>query len=154
MAEKREWWPEDFVDEAMPEGRDSPDAWLAGAVQRPDGWLIRSGEEDEGVGVRVALGEVLDFVWCERHGEVEVTFKEGGGWTAHGPVPDGYNWCRIAGDQDTLQGSLDELAAEAAAGDYLGRQAVQFATWSESVPHRLVGSVGRLLFIPLEYGHG
>lgn len=76
----RFWWPVDMVDEGMPEGRATPQAWLspeADGVTR-----LRDELDDErDVLATLAPGEVCAFFYMDRLGAAEVTIMPDGTWT-------------------------------------------------------------------------
>nr|WP_295465293.1 hypothetical protein [Mesorhizobium sp.] len=82
-APSREWWPDALVDEVMPAGRATPQAWLAPGR---DG-VTRAKDEDDtegGVIITLSPGEVLAFVYSEKRGSAEITVMPDGTWKGPG----------------------------------------------------------------------
>lgn len=91
----RKWWPAEYMDEVMPTGRDSPDAWL---IKLPDGGFevaspyhgsdISSDQEAEAEWRYKPLtnGERVDFTYYDDLGDVEVTVNPDGSYELHGSI--------------------------------------------------------------------
>lgn len=158
----RQYWPECWLDESMPAGRAEPSGFI---VETPDGLTIGyaagagDASDDERRVYRIGVGEgdIVKFRFCDDVGELDVTFNADGTYSAAGPVP-AHNWCRLGFDQDTLQQSLDALAkAIAGTSDELDRidldgqptQTVEFAYWSDPLPHKLTKTAAGWRFEPV-----
>ncbi|RWO57265.1 hypothetical protein [Mesorhizobium sp.] len=75
----RKWWPAALFDESMPPGRAEPQAWLKPTVAGVT--IIRSDDDPEG-GVVTTLepSEIVEFVWHEERGSVDITLMPDGTW--------------------------------------------------------------------------
>ncbi len=71
-----------------------------------------SGEDRDMHNQPLAVGDVIEFVSCERLPDVEVTFRPDGSYDLHGAIPPGHNVVIVDGDIDTLQQSFDELVSD------------------------------------------
>ena len=107
------------------------------------------------------VGDVVQFMCCDRLDDVEVTFRRDGTHVVHGEVPKEHNWCRLIGDQETMQGSFDDLAKAVTGQKVDGlididlfhgseeteqRISVQFARWSDRLPHKFIINDGKPAF--------
>jgi hypothetical protein len=138
FSHTRRWWPHFLIDEVTPEGRISPEAWLA-----PDEngvTTLHWGDEPEsGVAGKLIPGEVVEFMWQEDRGSVDILLMPNGSWslddtrdggtidmfTGQAIVPpppstmiDQANWFAAADDFETCMDSMDSFAeAYAECGD-------------------------------------
>ncbi|MER8811415.1 hypothetical protein [Mesorhizobium sp. M0965] len=80
----RRWWPAALFDESMPAGRAEPQAWLAPTVVGVT--IIRSDDDPEGgVVTTMEPAEIVEFVWHEKRGSVEITLMPDGTWRLDDP---------------------------------------------------------------------
>lgn len=140
-----DWWPAYMVDERMPQPEASPSAWIREALG--DKWLIAEREEDRdlyGDGEisplrqTVAPGEIVDFMYCERHGTIRVRLIDGKSFEAIDAVPAGANAFNIAFDFEACGDTLEEAVGHALRepGQYGAEIEVACTTWSDYMPHR------------------
>lgn len=157
----RRWWPEEVLDEIMPPGLDSPDRFICAAADAAggEGWrldypaAVGADDGERGLFTRpLTVGDIVNFACCDDLGMARLRFwrlppPDGAAFVALDPLPENFNWCRIAGDQDTLAENLDDLAAwlsdNEAYVDYFAAGAadtfvldVEFARWSVPLPHK------------------
>lgn len=77
-VERRQWWPYRFLDESMPHGRDTPDAWLCRLDDGAPAYGIPG--DNDGYGPKaLAEGEVIEFTACDTVGSALLTFDADGG---------------------------------------------------------------------------
>lgn len=166
FSHTRLWWPGFLVDEVMPDGRATPEAWL-----EPDeaGVTAVYWEEDGKLIGTLTPGETVAFIWHERRGTVTIRVMPDGSWSLDdarcprttdmfdgeaAPTPPAAdiasaNWFADPGDYETMAHSIDEFAANHAenagpldpAGDVV---AVTMGFWSEKV-HFVVSADGKSL---------
>ncbi len=130
--EALKWFPQDYVDEVSPPGRDSPEAWL---IDTPDGAAIDKADP-EGAVMTITDGETIDFVTCEDLGTANLHLAPDG-HSLDRPEPAGAEQCCITGDFDALGDSLDGLVKWMRENDYdPGVYEIAFYTWSNSIPLR------------------
>lgn len=80
----RKWWPAALFDESMPPGRAEPQAWLAPTVAGVT--IIRDEDDPEGgVVATMEPTEIVEFVWHEERGSVEITLMPDGTWSLDDP---------------------------------------------------------------------
>ena len=132
VDDDRQWWPEFMADEVMPPGRASPADWIDAEPKLDgDGSLVIGGEN---YNRSFGPGDVINFIWSEPRGMVEVTFKSDGSYLVVGGEPADYTNCWIPCDTDTVSGDLEELAKtmqEYLVGEAAeGTEVVGFAKWS------------------------
>lgn len=151
----RLWWPSFLVDELMPDGRATPEAWLA-----PDGAGVTAvyWEEDGKLIGTLAPGETVGFIWHEKRGTVTIRVMPDGTWSLEAarcpatadmfdgaPMPQppaadiaSASWFADPNDYDTVVHSMDEFASNHArytgpvdpAGDDV---VVEMGFWSEKI---------------------
>ncbi len=154
MSDELEWYPAHLVDESCPPPKKSPEEFLF--VQ--DGhWQLgyapadtRILDEDrETCNHGVMVGEVIDFVSCERLGEIEATIRRDGTFDLHGDIPKSYNVVVANHDTDLLYQSVDDLIAAIKKPDAFfnpsefifegsetsARVVLSFANWSDPLPY-------------------
>lgn len=165
----REWYPADLVDEACPPARSTPDDFIVSFDDDHGVYQLgyKLGDEDiteeevDTYNQPLHLGDVVHFMCCDRLDDVEVTFRRNGTHEAHGIIPPEHNWCRLDGDQDSLNDTFQGLV-ECATGhpkdsffgmslfadnqDTEQRIPVQFARWSDRIPHRFIMKDGKPAF--------
>ncbi|MER8556095.1 hypothetical protein NKH37_28745 [Mesorhizobium sp. M1217] len=83
----RKWWPAALFDESMPPGRVRAEDWLSPTLSGVT--MIRNEDDPEG-GVVATLEpcEVVEFVWHEERGSVEITLMPDGTWLLDDPRDD------------------------------------------------------------------
>ena len=157
----RQWWPNELVDEIMPPGRATPQAWL-----KPDASGITQiyGDDDEKtVLARLEPGSVVEFLWMEKRGSVDIQLMPDGTWSlddsrdtgtidmftgqAAAPLPpsariEDANWFATAGDYETKMDSMDSFAGCYAEMDpFIDPKGlpvtVDMAFWSDPVKFRV-----------------
>ncbi len=74
-APTREWYPVDLIDEFTPDGRASPEAWLAFLDPNKQGLLD---EDDEWLAEHYAPGLPIKFQWVEPRGTMRITVNPDG----------------------------------------------------------------------------
>src|SRR4051794_5518007 len=107
MSDDLEWYPADLVDEACPPAKASPAAF---AFFEGGEWHLgyeagdrRILDEDREVYNRVIKpGSVIEFVSCQRLGEIEATVTRDGTVALRGTAPTQYNVVVINGDGELL----------------------------------------------------
>ena len=76
-VERRRWWPHHYLDESMPHGRATPDAWLCRLDDGAHAYGIPG--DDYGYGPKaVAEGEIVEFSACDTLGSALLTFDADG----------------------------------------------------------------------------
>jgi len=143
---QREWWPSDYADEVMPPGRESPSAWIRGP--RGDTYELAGADDDIEGAERdddhpriVRPGEVIDFVWCESLGTVEVTIFPDGAHRVHGVVPAHATHFWLAGDPESLAHDIPSFVRRYRETEDVPepvRETVRLAQWSAEIPHVLI----------------
>jgi hypothetical protein len=112
-----EWWPYALMDEAMPAGRDNPDAWLD---TLPDGRPFLAGGDDDGrlESQPLADGERVEFIRCDTYGQAELVIRRDGSWSVETPMPpEAEQVCALGGWQvdslaETVEDCVDRLKEE------------------------------------------
>ncbi|GEP12288.1 hypothetical protein [Methylobacterium gnaphalii] len=146
----RKWWPDAYLDEIMPAGRETPDGWLF----RLDDGAHRCGcrpeeHEDWFPAFAVAEGEVVEFSPCNDHGTSELTIC-GEDYLFDPPLPAGASiW--IPGDTDTVSDNPAEFVAQLR--EIEGSEAminVKVAVWLDSVRLRFTALGGPPRFVVAE----
>ncbi|MER9870264.1 hypothetical protein NKJ35_24355 [Mesorhizobium sp. M0136] len=169
----RKWWPAAMFDESMPPGRVRAEDWLSPTVSGVT--IIRNEDDPEG-GVVATLepSEVVEFVWHEPRGSVEITLMPDGTWSLDDPRDDrtvdmfqpealpaepadlppsariaASNWFAWDEDYETCMDTMDEFAK--ALADMSApvaadgvRITVDMGYWSQGVKFR-VSADGRML---------
>lgn len=146
----RRWWPECLVDEVMPEGRTSPEAWLKPGADGVTAFLWDDEEAEQRVVATAAPGSTVAFLWYEDRGRVRVRIIADGSWSFDGDgraagVPDLFTGevmaelpaarvedathFFIAGDWETCADSMDELARNFADFDPPGPEGATVEVW-------------------------
>lgn len=103
-----EWWPENLVDEVMPEGKAAPEDWVE------DGHLVTPGSDGDGNDIerrhKLADGERVKFFRCAEHGRAVVTVASGGTAHCEAEMPAGADQCCImeGWQMETSSGSVLE----------------------------------------------
>ena len=154
MSGERTYWPEFLVDEIMPDGHDSPNDWIGNPPNiDADGCLIVGTDH---LTRSVAVGDVLNFCWCEPRGMlVPVTFFADGSYEVTGGEPDDYMTCWAPADIDSISNTLKDLAEyivdveDLQLGDDV-EHPVTFSKWSvDAEPWQLIRTGEGLSFTPL-----
>ncbi|AGN34418.1 hypothetical protein [Rhizobium sp. P007] len=73
MTSEKTWYPTFMIDEDLPEGKSSPEAWLPFLTQ-----------EEAGQPAMFNAGDILAFEFVERRGNIEITINPDG---SHGNAP-------------------------------------------------------------------
>ena len=168
MANDLEWYVADMVDEACPPSKASPEdyaffdgeRWILGYA--PDDKRVLD-EDREACNRAIAAGDVVEFMTCERMGEIEATLRRDGSYTPHGEPPRGYDVVIVNGDSDLLYHSLEDLMRAITApnewcnpaelifeGDAdTERVTLDFAAWSDPLPHLFEVVDGKPAFRPV-----
>lgn len=151
---RRTWYPDAYLDEIMPAGRATPDAWL---FQLDDGALRcgchPDGKEADFQAFAVAEGEVVEFSACDDLGTSVLTVAEDGSYRFDPPPPAGaILW--ETGDGDTQADSPEEYVQFARDGGYLpepGEPAeIRVAVWSDTTRLRFTAQDGPPRFVVAE----
>lgn len=167
MSDDLEWYPADLVDEACPPAKASPAAF---AFSDGGEWHLgyeasdrRILDEDRDVCNRVIKpGSVIEFISCQRLGEIEASIHRDGTLTLRGTVPSQYNVVIVDGDSDLLYEDLAEFVAAIKStdpfcnpADYLFEEGdvaevmFSFADWSDPIPHLFEIVDGKPVFSPV-----
>jgi len=84
FAETRQWWPNDLVDEVMPPGRATPQAWLS-----PDASGVTTihadNDDDKTALASIQPGSEVEFLWYENRGSAEILLMPDGTWSLADP---------------------------------------------------------------------
>ena len=149
----RRWLPSEWMDEVIPEPRDSPSAWI---FKSDDGsYSVADNETAYGsqdlAGAPLAEGDVVEFSWTEDHGQQTVSFNGAGGWTLAGAEPTATPGSTMLYieiyNAENMTDSLDELCRSEMERDPSAHDIeVSFYAWSDaSVRHVFHGGV----FVPV-----
>jgi hypothetical protein len=163
-----EWYPADWIDESCPPAKKAPAEF---AFFDGEGWQLGYSQQDnladdaEQLNAPLAPGDVVNFITCERLGEVEITLRRDGSYDLHGAtIPRGHNSLCIDGDSDTIHESFDALieAIKTEPVDHFhichlifpdgvdaDRFQVSFANWSDLLPHLFEVEDGKPVFRPV-----
>lgn len=90
--DRRLWWPEAFVDEVMPPGRATPDAWL---TRLSDGAHAIAGDEERELDpIRLTEGMEVAFLQQDTLGRARLTFEDDGKvtWSPAPPPECNFLW--------------------------------------------------------------
>ncbi|ULK98871.1 hypothetical protein [Bradyrhizobium sp. I71] len=166
----REWYPVDWVDETCPPAKASPADFIIqidGGFQL--GYVAAGDAATENFSAHYAdlynrplsIGEVVEFISCDRLGDVDVTLRRDGTYELHGMLPRVYNALIVDGDIDTLCDSFEELTRriQCREWDELGtliltdveerRVTMTFANWSDPAPYLFEVVDGKPAFTPV-----
>ena len=141
---EREWYPAGWVDEVCPPSRSAPSGFIVPVL---GGFELgyTDPQERELHNQPLKVGDVVEFVACDRMQDIEATLRADGTYELHGTIPSGHNAVLVDGDIDTLQETFEKLI-EAIKTDheYLNprelifcdgetekRVTLQFANWSD-----------------------
>ncbi|MBR0687321.1 hypothetical protein JQ594_15425 [Bradyrhizobium manausense] len=159
-----EWFPSDWVDEMCPPSRPSPTGFIVPVV---GGFELgyASGEDSELHNQPLKVGDVVQFVSCERLPDVEATLRIDGTYDLHGrTIPIGHNVVIVDGDIDTVQPSFDALITDIKKPedhDFSARAMIfpenepekrvtlEFANWSDPIPYLFELVDGQPVFTPV-----
>lgn len=107
-VERRAWWPEAFVDEIMPEGRSTPDAWI---IWLTSGTYAVEGDEANGLApILLSEGQEVLFTWCDDLGTSRVTIGDDGiaRWNPAPPAAANHFWS--GDDPDTICDTTEDFS--------------------------------------------
>lgn len=106
------WWPSDYLDESMPDGRPSPDDWIAALDDGAPALVGPYGEDsDKEDMVALADGETVSFSRYQGHGQATLILDRDGSFSVDLPMPAQAECVWVIGDVDTLDGDVENLAA-------------------------------------------
>lgn len=163
MAEDRQWYPADWVDEACPASKEAPEDFI---IADGDGWRLGYAADDKDVldddretcNAPLAIGEIVNFMCCDRFDDVDLVIYRDGACQARGRIPREHNRVTIFHDMDTLRDSFDELIdAIRDPRDELHAYVfdddadpkvitLSFARWSDLLPHQFSIEDGKPMF--------
>lgn len=160
MAEALEWFPADWVDEVCPPSRSAPGEFI---VQVSGGFELGYADPDDAEmhNQPLKIGDVIQFITCDRLPDVEATLRSDGSYELHGTIPPSHNVVIVDGNIDTLQESFDALIAalKAPADDWMhvremifveneteSRVTLEFANWSDPLPYLFEVAGGKPVF--------
>jgi hypothetical protein len=163
MSEEREWYPANWVDESCPPHKARPEDFVvvedsAYRLGYAAGDPACFGDEQDWLTQPLEPGDVVDFMCCDRLGEVIVTVRRDGTHVVHGAIPPDHNWVTVDGDMDTLRDSFDEILqaifdpredihASTFDGGAEDRDVtLLFARWSNYLPHQFSIEDGKPMF--------
>jgi hypothetical protein len=164
-----EWYPADLVDEACPPSKSSAEAYAFFDGER---WQLGYAHDDKSVldedrevyNRVIAAGAVVEFMTCERLGDIEVTLRRDGTFDLHGEIPRAYNVLIVADDSDLLYDGFEELIRALKrtddtwanpsemifeSGADTARVTLSFANWSDPLPHLFEVENGKPVFRPV-----
>lgn len=135
----RLWIPADWVDESNPTMLDRADSYIE---KQADIWWLRLPKDDperdnEFYRMAVEPGQIVKFLWMERHGEISLILKADRTFITDQEPPSGtthfyeYSTGAIAGSLKDLV-EADETGAPLDPGEY----DVMAYTWSDEIPMR------------------
>ncbi len=105
-----EFYPTEYVDEVMPDGRESANAWL---IKRADGAICLDAPTPfEGEMRPLVDGEIVKFTTCQSFGKASLVWRSPTDFDLSEPMPEGAKQCcALNGWQmETLSDNVDELA--------------------------------------------
>jgi hypothetical protein len=158
-----EWYPADWVDEVCPPSRAAPGEFIVPVFGGFELGYVNK-EECELPNQPLKIGDVVEFVSCDRLPDIEATLRLDGSFKLSGAIPPSHNVVIVDDDIDTLQPSFDELIADikdpkdpdfsARAmifpdGEAEKRVTLQFADWSEPRPFLFELEDGKPVFRPV-----
>lgn len=158
-----EWFPSDWVDEVCPPSRSAPAGFIVPVL---GGFELgyASGEDRDIHNQPLKVGDVIEFVSCERLPDVEATLRVDGTYDLHGMIPTDHNVVIVDGNIDTLQPSFEDLIADIREpkdpdfsaramifpeGEPEQRVTLEFAHWSDPIPHLFEVVDGKPVFNPV-----
>jgi len=136
----RQWWPDEYLDEVMPDGTFEPGDWILGG--EGDVWLIGPADREDRKNWPSFIqraGDEIAFSWKEARGEntmlvypnrtFELELPEPADWSAVYDIDDFEN------SGDSLQAFADDNAALAdlREGDEPLRIEIAFVRWGEAI---------------------
>jgi hypothetical protein len=171
MSENLDWYPADWVDETCPPSKASPGDFIVAVDGAFELGYVRdtaapgkiAAEYAELYNKPLAIGDVVNFLTCDRLGDVEVTFHRDGTMVVQGSLPSPYNVVIVNHDSDMLYDSVDELVAQLKSPDqwcnpaeYIfdkdedtAQATLSFALWSDLLPHLFEIADGKPVFRPV-----
>ncbi|WP_158669949.1 hypothetical protein [Bradyrhizobium guangdongense] len=160
-----EWYPADFVDEACPPSKRSPtefvffdgENWQLGYAPGDKSIM----DDDREMNRIIKSGDVIEFMTCERLGDIEATIKRDGAMTFKGRVPSAYNVVIVDYDSDLLFENLEDLTRQLKEPDQFcnpselifegdeetAEVVCSFANWSDPLPQLFEVVDGKPTFI-------
>lgn len=165
-----EWYPANWVDESCPPSKSAPAEFIVpvtggfelGYVRAADSSAGKfSGHYSDLYNQPLSIGDVVEFISCERLGDVDATLRRDGTYLLHGTLPGVYNALIVDGDIDTLCDSFEELTKRIQSrGDWeLGtliltdvderRVTMTFANWAAPAPYLFEVVDGKPVFTPV-----
>lgn len=161
-----EWYPAELVDESCPPAKRSPtefvffdgENWQLGYA--PDDKSV-SDDDREVCNRIIKPGNVVEFMTCDRLGDLDATFKRDGAMTFKGTVPGNYNVVVVNYDSDLLYESLEQLAKDITGHDEFCNPSelifedgsdsadvtCSFANWSDRLPQLFEVADGKPTFV-------
>jgi hypothetical protein len=154
MGDDRQWYPANWVDESCPPHKASPDGFIV--AETDDSYRLGYAADDkdvladdrESLNEPLAMGDVVNFMCCDRFDDVEAEVSRDGECRVLGKIPPGHNSVMIDGDVDTLHESFEDMVAALRDNredlreyifhpDGADPQTVtlSFACWSDPLPH-------------------
>lgn len=159
-----EWFPADWVDELGPPARPSPDGFIVPVF---GGFELgyTNPQDSELHNQPLKIGDVVEFVSCDRLSDVEATLRPDGSYELHGAIDPSHNVVIVDGDIDTLQVSFEDLIEAIKTPRDDGRTDVremifsdlktekrvtlEFANWSDPQPFLFEIKDGKPAFQPV-----
>ena len=159
-----QWYPADWVDEVCPPARSAPGEFI---VPFLGGFELGYAEKQQSElhNQPLKAGDVVEFVSCDRLGDVEATLRPDGSYDLHGTIDPSHNVVIVDGDIDTLHESFDALIKALKAsttdqwyslremifseGESEKRVTLEFANWSDPQPYLFEIVDGRPGFSPV-----
>ena len=146
----RKWWPLNFMDEDMPAGGDTPDAFLS----RLDdgGHAYRAPDDPDSAEYSLSEGEIVEFVCRDTLGTARLVFEDGEPcWTPLVPTACNHLW---DGDEiiaDSPQEFEDQIRESIALGWSDSDALVRLSRWSVAqLRFRFTAEEGPPRFVPLD----
>jgi hypothetical protein len=103
---EQKWWPEEFLDEAMPPGRGSPTEWIETIGGRP----CIAVDDDEREARQLKDGDLVRFHRCDSYGEIDLTLRPDGYALAKEPPREAEQCCILDGwNVDTVSESVADM---------------------------------------------
>jgi hypothetical protein len=138
------WFPQDYCDEVMPEGRDSPAAWIGALDDGAPAIAKAFTDSDQQWRRRLSDGDIVEFVTLTNHGSGNVNIRADGTWTAD-PMPAAANTCCfpdccVETLGSTIEESVEQLFEFVEPDEVAGYNLIVFSAWSGAIPFRFEAS--------------